>query len=68
MKSKEERPPITEEYLEQQGPPTVINPALGIISIVSGDGCDTVDMLPEHAEWVAERLLLWAKRVRGDFA
>lgn len=38
------RPPLTEEYLTKSGNPVIIQPADGILAIVSGDGYETVDM------------------------
>ena len=66
--TKPERPPINEEYLIQQGTPTVSSPAPGIVMVISGDGYETVDMTPWQAEEVADKLKEWAALVRGDSA
>lgn len=42
--SRPERPPLTVEYLTEAGTPGIIQPAEGIVAIVSGDGYETVDM------------------------
>lgn len=62
--NKAERPPITVEYLEQQGPPFVSSPAYGIVMVVSGDGYESVDMTPDQADKVAKELVDWAYTVR----
>lgn len=61
--SENSRPPITVEYLEGQGSPTVSSPAPGIVMVISGDGYETVDMTAEQARQVADRLNEWAYEV-----
>lgn len=59
MVTKPERPPITPEYLESVGPPTVFTPAKDILAIMSGDSYETVDMTFEQAKYLHERLGEW---------
>lgn len=66
--TKPGRPPFVEAYLIQQGTPIVSSPAPGVVTVVSVDGYDTVDMTPWQGEEVAEQLKQWAALVRGESA
>lgn len=59
ISSKPERPPLTEDYLTESGPPTVFIPAQGIVAIMSGDGYETVDMTFEQFEQLYNRMGTW---------
>lgn len=56
MVTKPERPPITPEYLEACGPPSIAQVADDIYAIISGDGYETVDMTFEQAVHLYHRL------------
>ena len=58
------KPPITVEYLEQEGPPLVTSPANGIVCVMSVDGSECVDMTPDQAVEVAHNLFQWAEIAR----
>lgn len=54
--SRPGRPPITPEYLDEGGPPSLIQVADGIYAVISGDGYETVDLTFEHAVYLYHRL------------
>lgn len=56
MVTKPERPPITPEYLEEGGPPSIVQVSDDIYAIISGDGYETVDMTFEQAVYLYHRL------------
>ena len=53
------RPPLTEEYLTKSGNPVIIQPADGILAIVSGDGYETVDMTERQFIELYVRMRMW---------
>lgn len=57
--SRPERPPLSVEYLFESGTPVIIQPAEGIVAIVSGDGYETVDMTVLQFLDLFERMKEW---------
>lgn len=57
--SRPERPPLSVEYLIESGTPAIIQPAEGIVAIVSGDGYETVDMTVLQFMDLFERMKEW---------